>query len=145
MDSTSYTIQDGDSLTKIAFKLGISIAKLKQLNQLGNDDFLYPGRKLLLKEAASMNVEDIDLAMNEDQILEPEFSRKRSNSVAERVKGLVKQKPDVGTTKSGAKDDFSPKKASTQSLKARLRASLNKGGNISDIDKIFEHVLNESK
>lgn len=39
----------------------------------------------------------------------------------------------------------SPKKGNLEELKKQLRSKLAKGGDISDIDKIFEHVLGESR
>lgn len=41
--------------------------------------------------------------------------------------------------------DYLQNKSNNQSLHKLLRTSLAKGGDMSDIDKIFEHVMNESK
>jgi hypothetical protein len=113
---------------------------------LGNDDYLFPGRKLILQETASIIVDPLSLDMNEEEILEPGMNRKRSNSVAG-MNFEFKPDPLKTLTKSGSNGNLSPRKAqvSPASLRDQLKASLNKGANISDIDKIFEHVLSESK
>ena len=43
-----YTIQEGDSLWVIAAHAGISVEQLRALNGLAIDDFIVPGRQLLL-------------------------------------------------------------------------------------------------
>ena len=88
-----------------------------------------------------------------DQIeeFEPNMVRTKSNSFAGTVtiESLGEPKQPATLAKSGSKDDLSPRAKnepeSNQSLRNRLKATLNQGANISDIDKIFEHVLNESR
>jgi LysM repeat protein len=94
MEQTEYVIQDGDSLTKIAFKNSISISKLKKLNNIGNDDYLYPGRKLKIKEVPVQ--EGFELEHDVD-LFAPELIRKRSNS----VKGEFRTENNVGLVGKG--------------------------------------------
>ena len=47
-DGDYYTVQAGDSLSKIAEKHGTSVAELVKLNQLKDKKLIYPGQKLLL-------------------------------------------------------------------------------------------------
>jgi hypothetical protein len=111
---------------------------------------LYPGKKLHLKEVTTPIVEVSPLVENaEQELFDPQMSRKRSNSIAgmSAVKGL---EPNKGQTlnKSGSKGELGVSSATNESsttIRDRLKASLNAGGDISDIDKIFEHVINESK
>lgn len=42
----TYTVADGDNLTKIAAKFGTSAARLAQLNQIPNPNLIYPGQVL---------------------------------------------------------------------------------------------------
>jgi hypothetical protein len=103
-----------------------------------------------LKEVAMPTVEVSPLVEDDGQeLFDPEFSRKRSNSIAgmSAIKGLVPNK-DQTLNKSGSKGEletYGSKKQSSTTIRDRLKASLNAGGDISDIDKIFEHVINESK
>lgn len=91
MEDGTYVIKEGDTLTKIAFKNNISIAQIKKLNGLSNDDTLYPGFKIKLKEHIAkpsgdqLEFDDIDI----DHIkFESNLSRKRSNSVANMIRGV---------------------------------------------------------
>jgi len=53
---------------------------------------------------------------------------------------------DESASKTWWKDDFeSTKDIPIESLKSKVKAMLNKSPNICDIDKIFEHVINESR
>lgn len=91
--------------------------------------------------------EDEEL-LNQEEVFQPSMVRKRSNSFAGMgmVKGLEKNREQTALNRSGSNGDISPRKASNAtSLRDQLKATLNKGADISDIDKIFEHVLNESK
>ena len=75
------------------------------------------------------------------------LTRKRSNSVAKASDAHTLEYPPELSPKKRKKSNKELEflHESNQSLRERLKASLNKGGDISDIDKIFEHVMNESK
>jgi len=45
----TYTVQAGDSLSRIASRFGISLTELKDLNSLGRSGTIYPGDKLTLR------------------------------------------------------------------------------------------------
>jgi len=46
---TSYTVQAGDSLSRIASRFGMSLSELQELNNLGRSGTIYPGDKLTLR------------------------------------------------------------------------------------------------
>ncbi|KAA8324882.1 LysM peptidoglycan-binding domain-containing protein [Leuconostoc carnosum] len=50
-DGSKYTVQAGDSLSKISETTGVSIATLTSLNNLSNHDFVLTGQELSLQEA----------------------------------------------------------------------------------------------
>lgn len=50
--NTSYTVKSGDSLWAIASANGVSIANLRQWNNI-NGDIIYPGQKLIVKKGSS--------------------------------------------------------------------------------------------
>jgi D-gamma-glutamyl-meso-diaminopimelic acid endopeptidase CwlS len=52
--SASYTVKSGDSLWAIASANGVSIANLRQWNNLSGD-IIYPGQKLVVKKGGSSN------------------------------------------------------------------------------------------
>jgi len=96
----------------------------------------------------TVEIGDLDSKSSmEEDLFTPDLVRKRSNSVVGSVgvKNLEVIKGKQESKRKGSINDIEPTKESTQSLKDRLRASLNEGGDISNIDKIFEHVINESK
>lgn len=83
-----------------------------------------------------------------NHLVAPDKGKKRSNSVADLFEGqeFTETKIEPSINKAGSEDGGSPRKVThSTSLRDQLKATLNKGGDISDIDKIFEHVLNESK
>lgn len=107
---------------------------------------MYPGKKLKLKEIMSAMADFEDLKIHENEIFDPSINRKRSNSTAGSFTSLDAPPELDIENRIASKDDSAPRiNATTESLRDRLKASLNRGGDISDIDKIFEHVLNESK
>ena len=63
----------------------------------------------------------------------------------ENIKGLVKHKEAEKINRTGSDDGHETPKANETNLIDKLRKTLNNGDDISDIDKIFEHVINESK
>lgn len=48
---TTYVIKSGDSLSKIADKFNTSVANLKSLNNIDDEDLIYPGDKIKVKKA----------------------------------------------------------------------------------------------
>lgn len=58
---------------------------------------------------------------------------------------LVKKKEEEKLNRRGSDDNIETPKNNQTNLRDKLRKTLNNGGDISDIDKIFEHVINESK
>lgn len=119
---------------------------------MDHDTFLIPGRKLKLKESVPSDVNPIEIEIiNQIEEFEPTMSRTKSNSFAGTIaiESLEGPQQPQALMKTGSKDDLSPRakpeQESSQSLRDRLKATLNQGANISDIDKIFEHVLNESR
>lgn len=46
--ASTYTVQKGDSLSKIAARAGVSVAELSELNKISNKDQIRIGQKLLL-------------------------------------------------------------------------------------------------
>lgn len=109
---------------------------------------MYPGRKLKLSEAIpEIVIEDETKDPEEPDKLSLQLRRKRSNSVA-KISGVDRLEPLPELSPKSRKksnNDMQFNNESGKSLRERLKASLNKGGDISDIDKIFEHVINESK
>lgn len=106
--------------------------------------------KLYLKEVPVPVVDVSPLVEKpEEGDFDLNMSRKRSNSLAgmSAIKGLEPgQAPTLN--KSGSKGNLAEDNTANQNsstIRDRLKASLNAGGDISDIDKIFEHVMNESK
>jgi len=98
--------------------------------------------------SATAEFEELKINENEmsDQIFDPSINRKRANSTADSLTSLDPPPNLEIDNRVASKDDSAPRiKETTESLRDRLKASLNNGGDISDIDKIFEHVLNESK
>ncbi len=49
----SYTVQAGDSLSRIASRFGMSLTELQEINKLGRSGTIYPGDKLRLRSVAS--------------------------------------------------------------------------------------------
>ncbi|MFR8086322.1 MAG: LysM peptidoglycan-binding domain-containing protein, partial [Leuconostoc gelidum] len=54
-DGTTYTVQTGDTLSKVAQQTGINIETLSSINDLSNHDFVLAGQVLALKQAVSQN------------------------------------------------------------------------------------------
>lgn len=84
----------------------------------------------------------------EDESFDLVMIRKRSNSVVglDPLDELVKSKEEEKLNRRGSDDNtIETPKASQSNLRDKLRKTLTNGGDISDIDKIFEHVINESK
>ena len=132
--------------------MGVSIALIKKLNGIGNDDYLFPGRKLRLVEKEEVIPSETQPSENEllkipkDPLIDGPFGRKRSKSNVEELNVLDENIKKPTLTKWGSIDETHiEENISTEGLKSKLRSTLATGGNISNIDKIFEHVLNESK
>ena len=49
---SSYTVQAGDSLSRIASRFGMSLTELQDLNSLGRSGAIYPGDKLTLRRVS---------------------------------------------------------------------------------------------
>jgi lipoprotein-anchoring transpeptidase ErfK/SrfK len=49
----TYTVQRGDTLAKIAARMGVSVADLVQINGLGNTNYVYIGQRLMAPSAGS--------------------------------------------------------------------------------------------
>ncbi|MGQ2284570.1 LysM peptidoglycan-binding domain-containing protein [Leuconostoc pseudomesenteroides] len=52
-DGSSYTVQSGDTLSKIAEKTGVSVSTLTSLNGVSNQNLILTGQELSLKTATS--------------------------------------------------------------------------------------------
>ena len=52
-DGTSYTVQSGDTLSKIAEKTGVDVSVLSSLNSLSNTDLVLTGQELSLTKAST--------------------------------------------------------------------------------------------
>lgn len=52
-DGTSYTVQSGDTLSKIAEKTGVDVSVLSSLNSLSNTDLVLTGQELSLKASTT--------------------------------------------------------------------------------------------
>ena len=51
-ESTStYTVKDGDTLSKIAEQYGTTVDELVELNDIEDPDMIHPGQELKLKAA----------------------------------------------------------------------------------------------
>lgn len=121
-----------------------------KLNGIGSDEFLYPGQKLILRdeplpvEKPEEDPEEID--SDEMPSIELDLHRKRSNSMATIMKGkkdLEESKKNVPKRKT-SDTDLEVIEEDGKSLRDRMKDTLKSGG-ISDIDKIFQHVMSESK
>jgi LysM repeat protein len=69
--------------------MGVSIALIKKINGIGNDDFLYPGRKIKLVENAEPEAppaqtnESESLKIPKDPLVDPSTGRPRSKSTVD--------------------------------------------------------------
>ncbi len=52
--STYYTVQNGDNLTTIALRYGMTVPALVRANNLANPSFIYPGQELVIPGVAAM-------------------------------------------------------------------------------------------
>lgn len=116
---------------------------------MGSDDYLYAGRKLKISENAENEAQasekvPINVEIPTD-LLEPNLVRLRSNSMQEIQAPLMKNQNQYTNGRKESDDVKNIHKGSFGSLRDKISSSLAKGGDISDIDKIFEHALNESK
>ena len=132
--------------------MGVSIALIKKINGIGSDDYLFPGRKIRLVEnvepatSPSQSDQFDSLKIPKDPLLENISGRRRSKSTVDECNVLEEDIRKEALPKSESSDEGKKEnEMSTEGLKNKLRNSLASGGNISNIDKIFEHVLNESK
>lgn len=118
-----------------------------KLNHLGSDDYLYPGWKLKLIEITPEEILVGEFESTHDERFDLVLVRKRSNSFSgmDNIKGLERNKDEPKLNKWGSDDNLEIPKDDKNNLRDKLRATLSRGGDISDIDKIFEHVINESK
>ena len=46
-DTTTYVVQDGDTLAGISIKLGVAASAVKRLNRIIGRDKIYPGQVIL--------------------------------------------------------------------------------------------------
>ena len=61
-DGTTYTVQAGDSLSKVAEHTGVNVATLKALNGLAADDLIVTGQTLALKAAPAATAPTVTAA-----------------------------------------------------------------------------------
>ena len=66
----TYTVQKGDTLQKIAGAAGISVADLKSLNQLHDDNIVIPGQKLVLRQEPAIVTASADTESHVQRILD---------------------------------------------------------------------------
>jgi LysM repeat protein len=43
-----HTVEKGDTLSGISAKYGVSVSELRRLNNVREDQYIYPGQKILL-------------------------------------------------------------------------------------------------
>jgi len=77
-DGTTYTVQAGDTLSKVAQQTGIDVTTLVSLNNLSSDNFVLAGQELTLKQAQTETVPTVTAteqqaatpaAANDNQVL----------------------------------------------------------------------------
>ncbi|CAM3153112.1 LysM peptidoglycan-binding domain-containing protein [Leuconostoc rapi] len=61
-DGTTYTVQTGDTLSKVAQQTGIDVTTLVSLNNLSSDNFVLAGQELALKQAQTATVPTVTVA-----------------------------------------------------------------------------------
>jgi len=74
----TYTIKSGDTLGKIASSYNLSVAKLKQLNNL-TSDLIFPGQKLKVTGSTG-NVTETNSSAEKEEADKPEFISDNSTS-----------------------------------------------------------------
>ena len=80
-DGTTYTVQTGDTLSKVAQQTGINIETLSSINDLSNHDFVLAGQVLALKQAVSQNTVPTVTA-TEQQATTPETTTEKLSYIA---------------------------------------------------------------
>ncbi|CAM3019773.1 LysM peptidoglycan-binding domain-containing protein [Leuconostoc gasicomitatum] len=80
-DGTTYTVQTGDTLSKVAQQTGINIETLSSINDLSNHDFVLAGQVLALKQAVSQNTVPTVTA-TEQQAITPEITTEKLSYIA---------------------------------------------------------------
>ena len=80
-DGTTYTVQTGDTLSKVAQQTGINIETLSSINDLSNHDFVLAGQVLALKQAVSQNTVPTVTA-TEQQATTPETATEKLSYIA---------------------------------------------------------------
>ncbi|MBZ6004033.1 LysM peptidoglycan-binding domain-containing protein [Leuconostoc gelidum subsp. aenigmaticum] len=81
-DGMTYTVQTGDTLSKVAQQTGVNIETLSSVNDLSNHDFLLAGQVLALKQAESQNTVPTVTA-TEQQATTPETTTEQLSYIAD--------------------------------------------------------------
>jgi len=80
-DGTTYTVQAGDTLSKVAQQTGVNIETLSSINSLSNHDLVIAGQTLTLKQAVSQNTVPTVTA-TEQQAVTPETTTEKLSYIA---------------------------------------------------------------
>lgn len=108
--STTYTVQKGDSLLKIATKFSITVAQLKEWNQLSSD-YIYVGQTLIVKKIsknkgqllASSKKSAMNVRPNNDSILREDVTEEHLTHLVVKGDTLSKIAQIYGVTVSDLK------------------------------------------
>ncbi|MBC1457742.1 LysM peptidoglycan-binding domain-containing protein [Listeria newyorkensis] len=95
-NASTYTVQSGDSLSKIATLFGTSVANLKAINSL-TDDNIVVGDVLKVKGSAPVK-ETVDKPDTEKPVVTPEVSKPDTNTTTNVNKPSTPNKPAVNTS-----------------------------------------------
>ncbi|KGL43846.1 peptidase [Listeria newyorkensis] len=95
-NASTYTVQSGDSLSKIATLFGTSVANLKAINSL-TDDNIVVGDVLKVKGSAPVK-ETVNKPDTEKPVVTPEVSKPDTNTTTNVNKPSTPNKPAVNTS-----------------------------------------------